>query len=372
MTVLEKIKAVVNPVAARESHLRSIWPTTLTIESSFACNLTCIMCPRSSGNFNSLAGKASAILKPETFERILPSVHRFGHVHLTGWGEPLANPHLIDYIRVLREKHHKGVSFANNGTLLDEEKAEVLTDLRIESMNVSCDASTRETFERVRGKGMFDLLIENLRRFCAINKRKGSPVKVTWVYVMMRSNLGELADAVRLAGDVGVDRFVAKHLETALNEEELHEALYPTGRVDPPTPEVEREYLATIKECREAARQFPGLVFEEQSRYDAAEQFCLARPDILIVMDHLGNMSPCCYTMPMNTRPYQLEMTASQKSYVVGNVHEQSLEDIISGPKYREFIEAFRRNDVPKTCEGCIQMARRKKHNHVVDTGAGA
>lgn len=357
MEMLKKIRQRLMPTDQREARLRQIWPPTLTIESSFACNLDCIMCPRSSGSFTSQEGKESALMQPTVFERLLPSLHRFHHVHLTGWGEPLANRHLLDFIRQIKEAGCEA-SFANNGTLLTEAAAETITDLKVNMINVSCDASTAETFNRVRGHGMFEKLVTNVKRFTEINRSKGNPTQVQWVYVMMKSNLHELADTVDLAGECGVDRFMAKHMETALTNDELSEALFNTGRVDPLTPEEQAHFDETIAECQRRAEKYPHLTFDAMPQYDPVRCDCIAAPLSLVVVDHLGNVSPCCYTMTMNTRPYQTEKTQSEKSQIFGNINQKPLEDILLEADYKRFIDTFRARKTPETCEGCVLMSR--------------
>ena len=358
MNLIQKITAKLSRQAPRQNPPNPFWPRTLTLESSFACNLDCVMCPRALSHFRSAAGKQSAILLPEVFERVLPSAHRFAHVHLTGWGEPLVNPHLADYIRRLSERGCE-VSFATNGTLLNEAMAARLLDTGLNLINVSCDAATRETYERIRGKGQFDALVRNLKTFCALRDAGQRLCHVNWIFVMMKSNLSEVPGAVALAGECGADSFTAKHMETALDETELHEALFNTGRASALTPEAQRRYEETMAQARAMAARFPRMQFVEHLQFDPSETSCLARPLDLVVVDHEGNLSPCCYTMPMDTRHYQSEAPPDTRKYVVGNVCETPLEDLIASERYQRFGNAFRTGAAPPACMGCLQLSRR-------------
>src|SRR6185436_14141221 len=79
--------------------------------------------------------------------------------------------------------------------------------------SISIDAATRATYERIRVGGDFDRLIANIGLLQRCKARLGSrfPV-ITFNFVLMRSNVGELPDLVDLAQRLGVEGIAAMHL----------------------------------------------------------------------------------------------------------------------------------------------------------------
>lgn len=346
------------------------WPNTLTIESSFACNLDCVMCPRSSGNFTSSgAGAVSAVLKPETFEKIAPFIPRFNHIHFTGWGEPLVNPNLLDYLQQVKDFGVEG-SFTNNGTLLKGDKAQRALDMNVDYVKFSCDASTAETFDLVRQKDQFEPLLVNLENFVKMRNEQGKKTLIDWVFVMMRCNLDEVVEAFEIAAKIGVNTFTAKHMETALDGGNVEEALFPVRRPDARvwTADDQKWYDSRLAELRAMGEKYPNTALDIHGQFIASERYCGARPEQLCVIDHEGNLSPCCFTMPLNTRPFQTELTEAQKHYVVGNVHDEPLDQLLLSPTYQNFLDAFRVGACPKACGGCLMLPRRPEPTKYVET----
>jgi len=353
MGLLNAIRQRFHPRLRREAERQRRWPALMNLETSYACNLRCRMCPRGAGD-----GAAGGLLEPPVFERLLPSAHRFKYVHLTGWGEPLLNPRLPEYARRLKEAGCH-VSFTSNGTLLTPDLTRELLAVGVNAINVSCDAGTAAAYESVRGKGMFDRLVDNLQALCAL-RVPGQPFPyVQWGFILMKSNLEELANAVALAGECGVDRFVAKHLETALDDEGLADACFDTRRVPPPSADEQRRFEATLAEARAVAARYPSLQFEAHPQLDPDETTCAGDPRNAVFVDHTGAVCPCCYAAPMDTRPFQSERSPSEKTLVLGNVMESSLEDLLASPAYQAFLNAFASGAIPPVCRGCLLLARR-------------
>lgn len=335
------------------------WPQSITIESSSICNLACRMCPRSAETFEAICAETPPFLTPELFDRIEPWLDRFAYVDLTGWGEPLMNPHIIDFVQRVKKRGPQ-VSFITNGSLLDAERGATLLEAGVDFLTVSCDAGQAETYEAVRGADRFDALIENLSRFRQERDRRGRNTCVNWAYVMMKSNIGQLPEAVEWAGRCGIDRISVKHMETALDDDNLAQALFDTRRVALPTEKENQYYVDMIHQARLVADRYPRLEFVmAHPPFDPNERTCLARPNENVVLDTQGNLAPCCYTLPADTRPYQTERSQEQKTFLLGNVWVLPMDRIFAAFPYRAFSRAFSGGGAPEPCLGCIQLARR-------------
>ncbi|MCD6384917.1 radical SAM protein [Candidatus Sumerlaeota bacterium] len=335
----------------RKSHRRKFYPYVLTLEPSYACNLSCKMCPR--GNNPA----PDAIMTEEVFSRIEPYLHWFKFVHLCGFGEPLMHPRIDELVRRIYQKGCL-VSFVTNGVLLTPEliKRLLAPDKKIKEIAVSIDAAHKEAYESIRGKGNFTRLIENLHELKRQVEKSEHKPQLTWAFLMMKSNLAELPDAVELAGRIGFDRIVGKHIETGHTVDELNEALFDTGYVPPPDKETEQRFHETLRESAQRGQKY-GIRFEVHPRRMIIDGTCGSQPLRALYIDYAGNVSSCCYLNVLDVRPY-MNRRATDDNGVMGNVKENSLDEIIKSERFQEFISYWRRGALPPVCQGCL-LARR-------------
>ncbi len=339
--------------------LADTWPRSLTIESSFICNLNCAMCPRSAAHFCQQSVGSKGIFLPSLFDRILPFVDKIPNIDLTGWGEPLMNPHLCDYIAALKRRGCR-VSFVTNGLLLTPAMSERLLTAGVDMLTLSCDAGRAEMYQRVRGRDAFDTITGYLKQLRVLRDAMGRSTLLNWAFVMMRSNVDELPEAVDRAGQAGIDRFSAKHMETAIDEANLREALFDTGRAPAPDDEALQSMEAAITQARGVAAKYPFLTLDlVHPRFDSDQKTCLARPGVNMLIDYRGNLSPCCYTFEADARLYLTEKSAEEKTYLIGNIGERGLDELLQSDRARRFMACFAEGAAPAPCEGCLQMARR-------------
>lgn len=124
-------------------------PQALAIEVTSKCNLTCKMCPLTTGS--TLSSATPDDMTTVLWQDILPLAKRYRNVMLTGYGEPLLNP---NFLPMLRELNQAQVNFSvtTNGTPITKSVALELASL--ESMNqltVSIDSPERDSYRSIRG-----------------------------------------------------------------------------------------------------------------------------------------------------------------------------------------------------------------------------
>jgi MoaA/NifB/PqqE/SkfB family radical SAM enzyme len=136
-------------------------------------------------------------------------------VEMTGYGEPMLNPHFHDYARRLKRRGHR-LATITNGTILTEANIQRLIDNRFDMISVSVDGVNPGTLKAVRGVDR-DVLFGNLVRLQEMKRARGrgphdSP-RLGACFVMARFNIREMADVVRALLDLGLDHFYAQNLE---------------------------------------------------------------------------------------------------------------------------------------------------------------
>jgi len=188
------------------------------------CNLRCIMCEEHSPLSSSQAARKAAgqprrVMSIELVRRIIAEAVPYGlrEVIPSTMGEPLLFEH-FDEIIDLCAQHGVKLNLTTNGTFPGrgarawaERIVPVTSDVKI-----SWNGATRETQEQVMLGARWDVVLENVRAFIAIRDAHaasgGDRCRVTFQLTFLETNVGELADIVRLAIDLGVDRVKGHHL----------------------------------------------------------------------------------------------------------------------------------------------------------------
>jgi len=160
----------------------------LDIELTGKCNLKCVMCPQS-------FGIANGEMTREDFMRILPTIEKAEQVTLHGVGEPILE-FALETI-----PPHVDIFFNTNATLLKKDRSELLLKYhkKIKYINVSLDAATPETYEKIRG-GRLDLVLRNLREFKEMRDALGLSYPLIYLNMtIMKENVDELKGLILLS-----------------------------------------------------------------------------------------------------------------------------------------------------------------------------
>ncbi|MBF0134704.1 MAG: radical SAM protein [Magnetococcales bacterium] len=166
---------------------RPAYPQEVVIELTNHCNLACIMCPHQT--MQRPKGRMSAGL----FQKIIDEIA--GHtdlVYLYGTGETLLHkqfPELTHYA------HARGIAtcISTNGMIMNETMALNLLTCGLDFLTVALDGGIRETYERIRVKGDFALLVQNIHTLLRVKKETGSTTRITLQMICMPENLHEIA-----------------------------------------------------------------------------------------------------------------------------------------------------------------------------------
>lgn len=137
------------------------FPTVLLISGSSPCNARCAHCPCT------LNPKTRNTEEPylwyEYFKKMADESVEFGcAIRVSGYGEPLLNPTLIDSLEYVKGKGLEA-SLITNGSLLDKDKARRLLAAGIDAIEISCDSHRKEIYEKVRVGLNFEEVIGNIR-----------------------------------------------------------------------------------------------------------------------------------------------------------------------------------------------------------------
>ena len=159
---------------AKEWHKE--FPPMVVVSITNVCNLRCTHCYYS--KFIELPDYHALMMPWEIWEKICEEVGKWPGVVLNFGtdGEPLLHPKMIDMLRLARKHGISPINITTNGLPMDEEFNEVVVkDDLCDIINVSIDAYTDETYQKIRG-GNFTKLKNNVLGL--IDKRNDAESKM--------------------------------------------------------------------------------------------------------------------------------------------------------------------------------------------------
>jgi MoaA/NifB/PqqE/SkfB family radical SAM enzyme len=145
-------------------------PEIVQIESTNICNAKCVFCPRDDME------RRQGIMDMALFRKIVDECVELGipHVRMHNYGEPFVDRSLVDKVRYAKQKGVAQVGMISNGSLITEGAARGIIDAGLDAINISVDASGKETFERTRLGLKYDKVIGNVERLLALREAAGS------------------------------------------------------------------------------------------------------------------------------------------------------------------------------------------------------
>jgi radical SAM protein with 4Fe4S-binding SPASM domain len=195
-----------------------VLPFSLEIEPGNLCNLRCPLCPTGTGE----KGAAKGLMSLKLFRHIFDQLKGYLEtVNLYNWGEPLLNPELVDIIKYAKEASGRvRIVTSTNLNVKDEALLERLIDSGIDDIIVSCDGASRETYEKYRVGGDFDLVMKNIKFLARRNGELNKKTNIIWNFLVFRHNEHELDMARGRAKEIGVNLNLGL-MRTALKDEIL-------------------------------------------------------------------------------------------------------------------------------------------------------
>ena len=335
---------------------------TVVFELTYRCNLCCPSCwfYGDHGIFRSGGAEPGASMTTDQAKLALDRLAGFRPlVNFTG-GEPLLRN---DFLDIVEHASARGLpsSVNTNGTLLDRFDTGRLLESGLISINVSLDG-LGERQDRSRGKKCFDDIRRNLELLVA---RKRSALPLLKINSTVNNfNFDRLDETAQFAEDLGLDVFQVQHQwYLSRTDAEAHERAfrgslgeacpfvhgYVSNAHEEIRPDVLADQIRRLKARRGRLRVecFPDFSPAEAAAYysDAYEPDLVCRnPLRSLFIKPDGHVMPCL-------------------DYIVGNILESPIEDILRGERYRAFVGALGtcgRWPGCKRCCGLYSYAQRR------------
>lgn len=329
------------------------------LEPTSACNLQCRTCVR-----NSWTEKTGSMPLP-TFCKLLgdlKGVPSFRTMAFWGIGEPLVHPDIVEMVSLA---HESGIrtELITNGLLLDRPMAEGLVKAGLDTMVVSVDGVSADSYADIRCGGSLEQVRENIEELDRVRwELSRLNPEIGLEFVVMKRNVDQLPQLAQTAYQMSASFIIVTNL-LPYTEELKDEILY--GRsaqsdnamrrslcfpeVILPRMDMEPEYLKPLAELIRGSLQ-PYLK-RSSTLGDVDEDHCPFIREGSAAITWAGDVSPCISLMHSH-QCFILGRGKSIRRYSVGNIGQEDIKDIWDKKEYEEFRRRVWKFDFPP-CTRC-------------------
>jgi radical SAM protein with 4Fe4S-binding SPASM domain len=314
-------------------------PIRIMLSVTNACNLHCAHC-RDTAHLDG----HSFHMRRDVIDKTMDAARKAELLQTFGYGEPLMYPQLLAVLKDFRRTNPSAhISFSSNGLLVTREIMEELIGLELGCIGISMESVNEKTYADIRRGGTFKKLVEKIDLINDTKRAFGSQKpRLDMAVVVMKQNIEELPDIARFAIE---KRFSHVYLSEVQKRPEYRVANYARYR---------EKFLAAGEMLAEAGivldGPFPaknpalfGITKQQGQRRDApSSQTMCVEPWRSVYINAGGHVFPCCaYGVPKNT---------------LGDLKEQSLEDIWNGPGFQELRRSMIEGHYLPPCRNCPRM----------------
>ena len=334
---------------------RGAAPWRITFDTNpDTCNMKCVMCEEHSPHSpqqqaRRQAGRARRVMPFELIEHVVRDAapHGLREIIPSTMGEPLLYDRFDDVLGLCHE-HGVMLNLTTNGSFPRHGATEwakrivpVTSDVKI-----SWNGATKATQERVMIGSDWDQALANVRDFIAVRDahaaQGGNRCRVTFQLTFLQTNVAELADIVRLAVSLGVDRVKGHHLWAHFEAIE--------GESMRRSPESIARWNAAAHAAIEVAEsgRLPNgkrvlleniILLDETATGDIAPGGQCPFLGKEAWVSAVGRFDPCC-------APDEQRRTLGD----FGDLHQASIMDVWNSPVYAELVATYRNRSL---CIGC-------------------
>lgn len=196
---------------------RLLYPRTVAIEGTNACNSACIMC----GHKDMV--RTQGIMSLELYKKILEQLQDWPirSLLLSGFGEPLLDPHLEERISLAKSKGLGNIGLVSNASLLSPEKAKKMISAGLDLMHISLDGASPGTYHKLRPGLDYYKVVENINHILSLSPRP----KIHLQVVTLNDNKAEITDLRRL-WERKADRLIFRQVQDWAGQVQLQELQY--------------------------------------------------------------------------------------------------------------------------------------------------
>ena len=190
------------------------FPLFVRLEAQFKCNSNCALCVHGHEELKSEIAYDD-YMHFDSFKRLVDECvnNNCPSIGLSFINEPLMDPDFLDRLNYVTEAGIMDVHLNSNAMLLTPDFVESILDSGVTRVCFSIDASTKETFMKMRPNLDYDVVVANIKNFIATRNARGQQLPLVRVSFLLNDiNNHELDDFketwIEDADYVSVQRYV--------------------------------------------------------------------------------------------------------------------------------------------------------------------
>jgi radical SAM protein with 4Fe4S-binding SPASM domain len=292
-------------------------PPILQIEPSNICNLQCLTCATGAG----LVTRSEALMSPDMYRSIIDQVKDYVYlIAFWSWGEPFINKDAFRMISYAKEKGILVHTSTNGHYLNTKEQARKIIDSGLDSLIVAVDGLDQQTYEKYRKNGSLQKVINAIEYLVAERNSSGvSYPRITLRFIVMKHNEHQVDQVKEFAQDLGVDVITFRSAIVRRSKIDFEEKLIPLS--------------ADLRNFNNKNNT------SDSNGPKRCNNYC-HRPYANLTIFSNGEVVTC-----------ENDFNATLP---LGNVADQSIHEILSSGKAREFYKSFRKElDQFMFCKEC-------------------
>jgi MoaA/NifB/PqqE/SkfB family radical SAM enzyme len=249
------------------------YPVMAYIEPTSFCNLRCPACPTGLD----LGLRPKDAISVDLFRA---AIDEFGdylfQLYMYNWGEPFLHKQTPEMISYAKRKHINVRISSNLSIPLTDEYIDRLVNSGLDTLVVSLDGVSEETYSRYRRRGKFELVTNNMQRIAAAKRRLGRTTPhIVWQFLVFKHNEHEVGALPSIYKEWGADSYTISGAQMPF--EPYDEGFAPSTM---PEYNIYDPANTTHKRARESMQR------------DAACSWLYGA----VVLNPNGSVSPCCGT----------------------------------------------------------------------------
>ena len=318
---------------------KRVAPIHIDVGLTKKCNVNCVFCY---GYYQNMDG--SIIQRDALLNNLVTSAADIGVRSLAfiGDGEPSLNPAYWDAMR-LGKKKGLSLSTSTNGVLLDSDEKGAATLENCDWMRVNISAVSEEGYRAIHRSSKRDTVMKNIRDLVEYKHTHGLECDVGLQMVFVPTMMvKEVVDEAQFAIDNGLDYFLIKQCSLP-DAGESGMVQFDMSEYDKP------EVRDALKKVENMSTEHTDIIPKWNiidMRGERKYEHCVG-VQLLPEISGNGDFYPCAYFFGGDKRP--------ELRY--GNVHDNSLEEIVFSDKYWDIVKHMNETFDPTTeCKGCCRQ----------------
>ncbi len=291
------------------------FPASISIEPTTSCNLRCPECPSGLRSFT----RSTGMMTHETFQRIIGELHPYlSYLILYFQGEPYLNPSFFELIKFASTKKIYTAT-STNAHFLDEKNCIKTVESGLDRIIISLDGTNQEMYEKYRVGGQLKKVVSGIEKLVKVRKQlKSKTPYVILQFLLFDHNIHQLSEIRELAKSLKVDKLEFKTAQ--IYDFEKGSDLIPKN-----------EQFSRYRQNGDSQYQIKS---DHLNKCWKMWHSC--------VMTWDGDIVPCCFD--------------KDAKYVMGNVNDQTFQEIWNGQKYRDFrSRLFHDRKGIDICKNCTE-----------------